>query len=368
MSRRRRNKLVARAAKDVDEGKDAAVALHRLVLSPPLAESRRRAFFFRSLIGNKLSRSVASGHAASHDLVPLHDAIAVPSIDLPFPYLAFSPILASFLSVHDHHPPLMSPAEIDAANRRGARLNLTCGWLADYVIRIEQKDATGDLVRTYVVKRSEERYGSLEEAEAMVFVRKATDIPVPELDEAWPSLSPSSKTRLQSDLTRVAAQLTSLPIPPGTPLGTLAEPFHSGIPSFHAPSLTPHRPTRAATLYDWVQSTTSFVPLILAKPTTPSSFPDPAAVLPLIFTHGDFAPRNILIDDQAGALTAVVDWELAGVWPAGVEESLILFERRKSDEDEELVRLVAGAWDAARAEKGMGPARADWLEHFAGLA
>ncbi|GAA6021110.1 hypothetical protein JCM10207_003367 [Rhodosporidiobolus poonsookiae] len=133
----------------------------------------------------------------------------------------------------------------------------------------------------------------------------------------------------------------------------LTETVGHGISSFHAHSLSPHRPTSAAALYE--------------RPVPPSSFPDPAAILPLIFTHGDLAPRNVLIDDHLCVLTAVVDWERAGVWPAGVEKSLIPFERRKSDEDEELVRLVAGAWDAAKAEKRLGLARADWLEHLVGL-
>ncbi|KAJ5236927.1 hypothetical protein N7489_007018 [Penicillium chrysogenum] len=38
----------------------------------------------------------------------------------------------------------------------------------------------------------------------------------------------------------------------------------------------------------------------------------------MVFTHGDLAPRNILVDDH-GHVTAVLDWELAGWRPAWVE-------------------------------------------------
>jgi len=34
----------------------------------------------------------------------------------------------------------------------------------------------------------------------------------------------------------------------------------------------------------------------------------------LVFTHGDLAPRNILVDDQ-GHVTAILDWEYAGWYP-----------------------------------------------------
>ncbi|KAJ5384283.1 hypothetical protein N7517_002194 [Penicillium concentricum] len=38
----------------------------------------------------------------------------------------------------------------------------------------------------------------------------------------------------------------------------------------------------------------------------------------MVFTHGDLAPRNILVDDH-GHVTAVLDWELAGWYPEWYE-------------------------------------------------
>ncbi|KAJ5513885.1 hypothetical protein N7463_003437 [Penicillium fimorum] len=38
----------------------------------------------------------------------------------------------------------------------------------------------------------------------------------------------------------------------------------------------------------------------------------------MVFTHGDLAPRNILVDDR-GHITAVLDWELAGWYPEWCE-------------------------------------------------
>lgn len=35
----------------------------------------------------------------------------------------------------------------------------------------------------------------------------------------------------------------------------------------------------------------------------------------ICFAHGDFAPRNILVD-ESGSVTAVLDWEMAGWFPA----------------------------------------------------
>lgn len=38
----------------------------------------------------------------------------------------------------------------------------------------------------------------------------------------------------------------------------------------------------------------------------------------MVFTHGDLAPRNILVDAH-GHVTAVLDWELAGWQPEWCE-------------------------------------------------
>lgn len=49
---------------------------------------------------------------------------------------------------------------------------------------------------------------------------------------------------------------------------------------------------------------------IHSVPTPPGS--PPASVL----VHGDFGPNNVLIDPESYEVTAVVDWEFAGVGPA----------------------------------------------------
>lgn len=40
-------------------------------------------------------------------------------------------------------------------------------------------------------------------------------------------------------------------------------------------------------------------------------------VHPIVFTHGDLAPRNIMVND--GRIAAIVDWETAGWLPASWE-------------------------------------------------
>jgi aminoglycoside/choline kinase family phosphotransferase len=36
---------------------------------------------------------------------------------------------------------------------------------------------------------------------------------------------------------------------------------------------------------------------------------------PLVFTHNDFFPRNIMIDEPTGRVLAIIDWESAGWFP-----------------------------------------------------
>ncbi|KAJ7742833.1 kinase-like domain-containing protein [Mycena metata] len=39
-------------------------------------------------------------------------------------------------------------------------------------------------------------------------------------------------------------------------------------------------------------------------------------VHPLVFTHSDFVPRNIMVDHAMGKVVAIIDWEYAGWFPA----------------------------------------------------
>ncbi|KAI0641534.1 kinase-like domain-containing protein [Trametes meyenii] len=41
-----------------------------------------------------------------------------------------------------------------------------------------------------------------------------------------------------------------------------------------------------------------------------------------VFSHGDFVPENILVDEDTGSVTSIIDWELAGWYPYFWDDSI----------------------------------------------
>lgn len=63
-----------------------------------------------------------------------------------------------------------------------------------------------------------------------------------------------------------------------------------------------------------------------------------------LFTHGDVAPRNILVDDS-GRITGIIDWELAGWYPEYWEYANIMKPTRDEDWQSWMDRTATQRWD-----------------------
>jgi aminoglycoside phosphotransferase (APT) family kinase protein len=122
------------------------------------------------------------------------------------------------------------------------------------------------------------------------------------LQDAWSNMIPSQKILVAEQLRGYIFQLRELKsCPESTSLGNRS----LDIYSLHS-TTNPEGQTRFSE-----QIFTRMTPLIpdILQPYAPSKRKDK-----LVFTHGDLAPRNILVDDQ-GNVTAILDWEYAGWYP-----------------------------------------------------
>ncbi|KAJ5878513.1 hypothetical protein N7455_001978 [Penicillium solitum] len=158
------------------------------------------------------------------------------------------------------------------------------------------------------------------EAENMRYIAENTTIPIPHvheiqihdggvksilmdyiegqtLQDAWSSMIPSQKISVAQELHGYIQQLRALKYEQSRPFS------HKNIYTRHLIHLDEYLFSRlTTTVSDFVRNTTA------------TKQPDDN----IVFTHGDLAPRNILVDDH-GHVTAVLDWELAGWQPEWCE-------------------------------------------------
>ncbi|KAI0118369.1 kinase-like domain-containing protein [Nemania sp. FL0031] len=161
------------------------------------------------------------------------------------------------------------------------------------------------------------------EAMVMDFIKANTSIPVPKvfssawdritmeyiegetLQQAWPVLTPDQRSDILDQLRGYIAQLRALK---GTQISRLSGegvlvpcmmmrsggPFAT-IEEFHDWFVWPPGRETVQSIY-WNQITTHL-----------------RNDVPIVFTHGDLAARNILVRD--GKIVAILDWEFAGWYP-----------------------------------------------------
>ncbi|VDB87252.1 unnamed protein product [Peniophora sp. CBMAI 1063] len=169
------------------------------------------------------------------------------------------------------------------------------------------------------------------EIAAMRFVRAHTTIPVPRpwrswcwpwsdnyyiimtrapgcvLDDVWGSLEDNARDHIVKQLAPFLAQLRRLPTPYG-----------SAICAVDGGSIYDHRlPSDHFGLFSDEQSFNAalrcFQPLEGLPPDVAVSH---AIAHPIVMTHGDLAPHNMLFDRESLEITAVLDWECAGWLPS----------------------------------------------------
>jgi hypothetical protein len=187
-----------------------------------------------------------------------------------------------------------------------------------------------------VAKRTHE-FSFEREIQAMEFIRLNTTIPIPKIQDAWqegewgwivmnyisgeradlvwPTLSPQQQANTATQVRDVLRQLRALHPPRPGLVGSC-----SGGPGFD----------------DRIDNQRTFGPFEsvgefheylyeLACKAYPPSFNIRATVLskakqrdeyPVVFSHADFHAANVLLDPVNGTLQGVLDWEMAGWYPA----------------------------------------------------
>lgn len=214
------------------------------------------------------------------------------------------------------------------------------------------------------------------EAEAMTYVRSQTSLPVPcvisieladlnedegvltmqrmpgvQLGTVWARMTVSAKTRTISELKAHFDELHALRPPKNSPWaimscsgGTLYDQRFRGKEAVCGP----FRDVRE--FHEHLMA-----PLMLHMPAWESRYrsrlPDDDEVG---FVHADISDENILVDEATGAVTAILDWEMAGFLPRWWEYRKALHGSREVMWWAELLRQVMVAnLDAVMADQDL---------------
>ncbi|CAG8151207.1 unnamed protein product [Penicillium olsonii] len=124
------------------------------------------------------------------------------------------------------------------------------------------------------------------------------------LEEAWPSMIPSQKVSIAQELHGFILQLRDL---------TNGSDPEAGGQRFRDLQ-TKNLMTSLSTECDYQSTVPSFFRMGSLFPDNSHWSSSVSRKDNLFFTHGDLAPRNILVS-QEGHVTAVLDWEYAGWYP-----------------------------------------------------
>lgn len=152
-----------------------------------------------------------------------------------------------------------------------------------------------------------------------------TYIPSTTLRAAWPSLSEGNGLSIREQLGKIVTAWRSIPVEPGVRLGGISG---EGVRDFHGWAGDESRQvmTTAQEFSDWQFSYCSHATEScrgLVQRVTPPVGPDE----PIVLTHRDLWPANIMVDKDADGLfrvTGIIDWGESGFYPACFEQSKML--------------------------------------------
>ncbi len=128
-------------------------------------------------------------------------------------------------------------------------------------------------------------------------------------ERVWPALEPAQRARIVAQLRLFIAQLRSIPSPHGRAVWAL-----NGAPLRDA-RITGEGPVGPFADEDAFNDRLLETTAPYVKRATLSEFRSRLrGDHPIVFTHGDIAPRNIMVDGDT--VVALLDWEQAGWYPA----------------------------------------------------
>lgn len=132
----------------------------------------------------------------------------------------------------------------------------------------------------------------------------------------WASLSLDQRTACRDSLQEIVNKLRSIPVPPSARIGSIGQQTALLVsPSCIDPPVPSFDDEIA--MFNWMANRfarATYCPLRDRLRVTA-----PGGTSKLVFTHGDLAPRNILI--KRGQVVGLVDWELSGWYPEYFERT-----------------------------------------------
>lgn len=121
------------------------------------------------------------------------------------------------------------------------------------------------------------------------------------LEDAWLDMTPSQKVSVAQELRQIIVQLRELK--------------HGGVTRHQKEFLETHTSEFTTSLRRHTPFQEDLLTMTsLVAPHTLLQNPLAKRKDSLVFTHGDLAPRNVLVDEH-GHVTALLDWEHAGWYP-----------------------------------------------------
>ncbi|KAG6849897.1 hypothetical protein H0H93_003911 [Arthromyces matolae] len=171
------------------------------------------------------------------------------------------------------------------------------------------------------------------EADTLRYIREHTSIPVPRvvasatygqfaytlmervegrpLSGVWPGLDARQRSHVIAQLRDVIVQLKKLPAPPKISLGSVCSLNGCALRDSRISSADSFGPYSSESQFNdrVIQAADMFVDRGLYEPIRKRMREDHC----IVFTHGDFTPRNIIMEGDTVA--AIVDWEESGWFP-----------------------------------------------------
>lgn len=143
-------------------------------------------------------------------------------------------------------------------------------------------------------------------------------VPGVSLESVWQDLTDSQKRSVSSDLDSLLVEVHNLPFEQGSTLGGIAG---QGCKDTRRHSRIASAPIHTSeALWDFMYGSARKKDTVYGKFLRQQTFPR----LPqrIVFIHGDIRPANIMVQYEDGAriqVTGLIDWEMSGFYPEGLE-------------------------------------------------
>jgi hypothetical protein len=145
----------------------------------------------------------------------------------------------------------------------------------------------------------------------MEFVRQHTSIPIPSVFEIYVDENEEARRATQADLRSYLDELWTVPSPTPTYIGSC-----SGGSAYDHRLNNGHPCRPFASVSDFHDFLVVPVARCPRQELIKHYRQQPADNRGVVFTHADLCGDHIFVEPTTGRITGIIDWEMAGWWPA----------------------------------------------------